>query len=408
MSNHDHRSRVVSDVIEAPWDTFCARLATPSKPRRRIAVIASYTPSLTNFRLELLKRMVESDCEVFAFAPENDPVVIAQLRSIGVSFIQIDMGRAGLNPLADLKTLWLLWRQLRRLKPDLVLPYTMKPIIYGGIAARLAGQNERSFLVTGLGHVFSDAVKSRKLALVRRLSVVLYRFALRNAKVVFAYNSADVEDIERYHLIDGKTPLVLVPGSGVDLDHFANAEIPAGPVTFLLIARLLKDKGIFDYVEAARRLRAEYPQAQFRLLGHFDPNPTAISRQQIAAWTREGLIDYLGETTDVRPYLAACSAFVLPSYYREGIPRSILEAMATGRAIVTTNLPGCRDTVEEGINGFTIEPQHPGQLADSLRTFLRDPSLAQRMGARSRQIAQAKFDVHHVNRILLERMGLVS
>jgi glycosyltransferase involved in cell wall biosynthesis len=409
MNTHDHRSRVASDAFDAPWDTFCAEPATASRPRRRIAVIASYTPSLTNFRLELLKRMVESDCEVFAFAPENDPVVIAQLRSVGVSFVQIDMGRAGLNPLADLKTLLSLWRQLRRLKPDLVLPYTMKPIIYGGIAARLAGQSERSFLVTGLGHVFSEAVNSSlKLALVRRLSVLLYRFALRNAKVVFAYNSADAEDIERYRLIGGRTPLVLVPGSGVDLDHFANAEIPEGPVTFLLIARLLKDKGIFDYVEAARRLRAEYPQAQFQLLGHFDPNPTAISRQQIDAWTREGLIHYLGETTDVRPYLAACSAFVLPSYYREGIPRSILEAMATGRAIVTTNLPGCRDTVEEGINGFTVEPQNPGQLADSLRTFLHDPSLAQRMGARSRQIAEAKFDVHHVNRILLKRMGLVS
>lgn len=375
--------------------------------RRVIAVIASFTPSLTIFRLELLKRLVAAGHRVVAFAPEQDAKVERQLAEIGVEFHRVPMARTGLNPIEDLRTLWSLRESFRRLRPDMILPYTMKPIIYGGIAARMLGIRERCFLVTGLGHMFSEqASASLKSRLVRHLCVWLYRLAFRGAKVVFAYNDADVADIRNHRMLRDNSLITMVSGSGVDPDHFAFSRSPQGAPVFLMVARLLRDKGIVEYIEAARIVRQSFPDARFQLLGHFDSNPTAISRAEIDGWVREGILDYLGSTDDVRPYLAACSVFVLPSYYREGIPRSILEALATGRPIITTDLPGCRDTVEPGVNGFAVKARDAVGIAKAMIALAEDPGLVARMGEKSREIAKSKFDVHAVNRLLLERMQL--
>lgn len=396
---HDSTSIPFSEAIDR---------ASVAGTAKKIVVIASYAPSLTNFRLELLKRMVEAGHVVHAFAPEDDRAVKVDLAAIGVNFEQMPMSRAGMNPFEDLRTLAFLLRRLRRISPDVVVPYTMKPIIYGGIAARMLGIPKRCFLITGLGHVFSDAgATSAKGRFVRAVSVALYRIALSGADAVFSYNDADMGDIERYRLLGTGKNAQLVPGSGVDLDHFRFEPVPPGKPSFLLIARLLKDKGILDYVEAARIVKRRYPDAEFRLLGPFDPNPKAISRDAIRRWGEEGLIRYLGETRDVRPFVRDCSVFVLPSFYREGVPRSILEALATGRPIITTDLPGCRETVEQGGNGFRVPPRDPASLAEAMMNFLADHDLASRMGARSRALAELKFDVHAVNRVLLGGMRLI-
>ena len=373
---------------------------------RCVAVVASLTLSLTNFRLELLSRMVEAGHDVIAFAPENDAEVIGILQDIGVRFIQIPMTRTGLNPLADLRTLFVLWRHFRRIQPDTVLAYTMKPIIYGGLAARIAGVPRRFALITGLGHVFRDAWPSGSMALVRRISVWLYRLSLAGAERVFVYNDADAADVRDCRMIADLSRIMAVPGSGVDLDRFRRSDPPHNPPVFLLIARLLRDKGIVDFVDAARRLRHNHESVRFQVLGPFDPNPTGISRAEVDGWVAEGVIEYLGEKRDVRPYLIACSAFVLPSYYREGIPRTILEAMATGRAIITADTPGCRDTVENGENGLLVPPRQPEKLADAMETLLLRPELFAEMGARSHRLVCERFDVHAVNRILLGEMGL--
>ena len=224
--------------------------------------------------------------------------------------------------------------------------------------------------------------------------------------MVFVYNDADAADIRNHRMVRDNTLMTMIPGSGVDLEHFAFSPPPRGAPVFLLVARLLRDKGIVEYVEAARIVRRSFPEARFQLLGHFDSNPTAISRAEIDAWVGEGSLEYLGTTQDVRPYLAACTAFVLPSYYREGIPRSILEALAVGRPIITTDLPGCRDTVQPGVNGFTVEARSFTRLADAMMAFAREPELAQQMGRKSRELAETKFDVHMINRMLLTRMQL--
>jgi glycosyltransferase involved in cell wall biosynthesis len=297
-------------------------------------------------------------------------------------------------------------RAFRQLRPDVVISYTMKPVIYGGIAARLAGVPDRHALMTGLGYVFADPDPKGKRRLIRSLSVRLYRAGLHGTGRVFVYNGADEDDIRRFSMLDDNAKLIRVAGTGVNLERFPHRPTPEGGVRFLMIARLLADKGVREFVAAAKRLKPDYPDAEFRILGPLDPNPEGIKAEEIAEWGRDGVVDYLGETNDVRPYLADASVFVLPSYYREGIPRSILEAMATGRPVITTTLPGCADTVEDGVSGFLVPPRDDAALAGAMRRFLEDPSPAEPMGLAARARAEAVFDIHKVNRHLLTEMGL--
>ncbi len=374
--------------------------------RKRIVVVASLTRSLVNFRIELLKAMVAAGHDVIALAPDADEQAIAKLQEIGVAFRQIPMARAGTNPLADLRTLKALYGLMSRLAPDIVLAYTMKPIIYGGLAARLAGVPRRFALFTGFGFIFSGSMTGLRAAVLRRLSIGLYRSALVGCEAVFAYNDADASDIRRHGMVSAATPVIMVSGSGVDLTLFAASRPPSGPPVFLLIARLLREKGIAEFAAAARMLKTRYRTARFQILGPFDPSPLSISKAEMDEWTREGAVEYLGETHDVGPYLTASTVFVLPSYYREGIPRSALEALSTGRPIITTNAPGCQETVIDGENGFRVEPRDVDALASAQRAFLEDEDLAVRMGANSRKLAEERFDVHKVNHTLLEAMGI--
>ncbi|WP_083203865.1 glycosyltransferase family 4 protein [Ensifer adhaerens] len=383
-------------------------LASNLEPQRaKIVLIASLTSSLTNFRRDLMKDLIGAGFDVVAMAPDRDPIVEDELDTLGVRFVRIPMSRASVNPLADLATLAVLVRLFLQERPTAILPYTMKPIIYGGIAARLCSVPYGYFLVTGLGHVFAvepDESVVRKL--MRWMCVGLYRCAFKKAKAVFVYNDADLADITERRLVDDHSIVSMVPGSGVDLDRYRASTPPLQPIVFLMVARLLRDKGIPEYVAAARAIRARHPDAVFQLLGHYDPNPTGINKRDVAIWQQEGVVQYLGATRDVRANLADCSVFVLPSYYREGIPRSILEAMATGRAIITTDLPGCRQTVDPGVNGLLIEPRNVSSLVEAMETFIEDRAAILTMGQASRRMAEEKFDVRLVNRLLLARMQI--
>jgi glycosyltransferase involved in cell wall biosynthesis len=371
----------------------------------KIVVIASLAYSLVNFRGRLLEAMVAAGHEVVACAPDEDPEIERRLGTIGIAYRRMPMARAGLNPFVDVTTLLWLIRFFRRERPAIVLAYTQKPIIYGGIASRLAGQGRFFAMVSGLGHVFSDG-GSRAMRLLRRVVSVMYRSALTRAEAVFVFNTDDRDEMLRNRIIRADTNVVQVPGSGVDLAHYRQAPVPSGAPVFLVIARLLRSKGLNEYVSAARIVRFACPGATFRLLGPTDPGPAGIAQAEIDAWAREGVIEYLGETRDVRPCLATSSVFVLPSWYREGLPRTILEAMATGRAVITTDMPGCREPIDEGRNGYVVPPRDVPALAQAMMRFVEMPSLAADMGSAARRTAEERFAVERVNAILLNAMGV--
>ena len=378
--------------------------AASVRSRPRVVVIGSLTSSLVNFRYDLLRALSEK-AEVLALAPEHDPATQAALEEIGVRFRRIPMARTGLNPVQDIVTLAAIWKELRRFRPDAVLPYTMKPIIYGCLAARLAGVKDRVALCTGLGYVFIDSDQGPRRRAIRAISAALYRVALKGAKEVVVYNDGDGREFRDHRLMDPETPLGMVPGSGINLDRFPVSDPPAGPPVFLMVARLMRDKGVRDYVEAARLLRRTHPDIRCQLLGPRDANPSSVSEEELAAWQEEGVIEYLGETQDVRPFLRAASVFVLPSY-REGISRSVLEAMSTGRAIVTTDAPGCAEPVTEGVTGHVVPIRDPEALSRAMARFVETPSLVQSMGRASRREAEERFDVKVVNALLLSKLGL--
>lgn len=371
----------------------------------KVVVIASLAESLLNFRGPLLAAMRASGHHVTALAPGENESVAARLGVMGVDYRPLALERTGMNPLRDLRALSQLVACLRELQPDVVFGYTIKPVIYGSLAARLAGVPRSYSMVTGLGYAFIG--KGLRQRLVAMLVSALYRAGLSGNAGVFFQNPDDLELFCSRRLLGDPRKAILVNGSGIDLDRYATCEPVPGRPRFLLIARLLRDKGITEYVEAAGILKTRYPESSFRLLGPFDSNPAAITREEIDLWQREGNIEYLGETDDVRPYIADCSVYVLPSY-REGTPRTVLEAMAMGRPVVTTDAPGCRETVREGENGFLVQVRDSISLARAMERFILEPGLCVTMGQRSRQVAVEKYDVHKVNEVMLKAMGLAG
>ena len=372
---------------------------------KRIVVIGGFAPSLISFRGDLIAAMASAGHEVIGCAPGEDPEVAKGLQARGARYVPVAFDRSGTNPLADLSSLLGLRRLFLQLKPDVVLAYTAKAVIYGAGAAQLAGVPHVFAMITGLGYAFIEG-RELKRRILRQVTTMLYRASLAGCETILFQNQDDLEDFRRAGIVAAGKKLIRVDGSGVDTAHYAFSPVVPRPPTFLLIARLLRDKGIVEYVEAAGRLRAEYPQARFRLLGPLDPNPAGLTADAVERWRAEGAIEYLGEAVDVRPHLRDCTVYVLPSY-REGMPRTVLEAMATGRAIVTTDVPGCRATVVEGDNGLLVPPRDAGALAEAMRRFITRPELAIVMGARSRKVAEERFDVHRVNAAMLEAMGLV-
>ena len=371
----------------------------------KIIVVASLAYSLINFRGRLIAAMIENGHEVLLCAPDHDPEIEARLKAMGATYLQMPMARAGMNPFIDIVTLAWLVRCFWRERPQAVLAYTQKPIIYGGIASRLFRNLDFYAMVSGLGHVFSDG-GSRLLTCVRAIVSVLYRLAIGKAKAVFVFNSDDRGEMLRHHIIKPDSRVIQVPGSGVDLSHYAQAPLPDGPPVFLMIARLLRNKGLIEYVESAKIVKARFPEARFLLLGPLDENPAAISREDIAQWHEDGIIEYLGETRDVRPYLAGASIFVLPSWYREGLPRTILEAMSVGRGVITTDMPGCREPIVQGINGFVVEPRSVRALADAMLTVCAQPELPLRLSRAARRTAEEHYSVERVNAMLLSAMEI--
>ena len=370
----------------------------------KFLLIAGFSDSLIAFRKPLIQALLDQGLTLHVAAPEllENTQVMAELKQLGVTAHNIPMQRAGMNPLADLKALLALWQLMRKVKPDYVLGYTVKPVIYGSLAAWLAGVPKRFALITGLGFAFIDqeGQRSKVRAIVQRL----YRMALSRCHNVFFQNPDDQALFKQLNILAPNAKSTVVNGSGVDVAQFNVAPLPNTPAPrFLLIGRLLGDKGVREYVQAAKLVKQQYPDAQFDLVGWIDANPNTITQPELDQWIQAGTINFLGRLSDVRPAIENCSVYVLPSY-REGTPRTVLEAMAMGRAVITTDAPGCRETVTEGDNGFLVPIKDAHALAEAMLKFIEAPELISQMGQRSRLLAEQKYDVHIVNQQMLKDM----
>lgn len=371
----------------------------------RFAIIGNQAFSLLNFRSPLIREIVSRGHAVYALAPDFDEKTSAHVRALGAEPVSISLSRTGLNPIRDAADVARLRRVLAVLTPDTVLSFAIKPVIFGTLAARLARMPNRYALIAGLGYAFGeDARKTPKSAAIHYAARGLYRLALSQAEKVFMQNPDDADDFVSLGIVP-RSKIVVVNGTGVDLSDWPLLPPVTAPPTFVLAARLLAEKGILDYVAAARIVKARYPTARFILLGGLDSNPNGIARAEVEQWVTEGVIEWHGHVP-VRPWLAQASVFVLPSYYREGVPRSIQEAMASGRPIITTDAPGCRETVTEGVNGYFIAPRDPQGLALAMRKFIDEPDRIVSMGNESRKLVEKRFDIRDVNRTMIETMGL--
>ncbi|MGQ5488230.1 glycosyltransferase family 4 protein [Thauera sp. ZXT1-4] len=368
---------------------------------RSLALISSQAFSIYNFRGGLVREWADLGLKVHALAPDYDEASRAKVRGLGAEPVDYPLRRTGMSPLHDLRALWALFRLLKRLDVDAVFSYFVKPVIYGNMAARLAGVQRRFSMIEGGGYVFAETPPSMYRRFLRKGVTLLYRNALKGAERVFFLNRED-EALFLAGILVPEQAFLLGP-IGVDLAHFAPQPVPLEPIVFLLAARLIEEKGVREFVEAARELRG---QARFILLGGPDLNPNSIGRGQLEEWVRDGCIEWIDHVEDVRPIVERASVFVLPSYYREGVPRSIQEAMAMGRPVITTDMPGCRDTVVHGENGFLIKPRSIEALVDTMRVFIQNPPRAAIMGSAAQSFALEKFDAKSCNAKIKKEMGL--
>ncbi len=372
-------------------------------PPRCCLILAGFAGSVVSFRGHLISALVAAGYKVHVAAPGLGATSQAHEEVLALGAIPHDIAlhRTGLNPVSDAWYAAQVLRLARRVQPEFALAYTVKPIVYGLLAAHLGGVTRTFALVTGLGYAFTSGAAT----MVGRVVRVLYRSTLTKVEKVFFQNPDDLSLFRDERLLPQATSAVVVNGSGVDTSFFSSSALPADGPTFLMLGRLLGDKGVREYARAAAIIRQRYPQVECLLGGWIDDGPDAIDREELDGWISSGAIRYLGPLGDVRPAIALAHVYVLPSY-REGTPRTVLEAMAMGRPVITTDAPGCRETVDDGQNGFLVPVGSVDALVVSMAKFIENPGLAPRMGSCSRRIAEEKYDVRKVNAIMLAEMGV--
>jgi len=371
------------------------------KDIQTIVITGNYARWVYQFRLGLLKKFMDMGFHVVV-AAAPDPFV-KKLTRMGITFEPVRVNFYGNNPFADLWLFWQLLRLYNRYKPDVVIHYTIKPNIFGGLAARWCGALSYA-VVTGLGHVMN---KRNRLASWAGLG--LYRLTLRLHERVFVLNEQDQEDLVQMNII-APEKIVLLPGEGVDTGFYAplsDKKLRTYP-SFLFSGRLIADKGIYEFVEAARLIRMRYPEVRFRILGMIDPQGIhSIPIAVLQGWVREGIVEYLGETLDVRPYLAKADCLVLPSYYREGLSRMLMEAASMETPIITTDQPGCREVVDDGRTGFLCRICDVKDLSRKMEQFiLLDKVDRLIMGKNSRIKMVREFDEHIIIQKYLELLEI--
>jgi glycosyltransferase involved in cell wall biosynthesis len=375
--------------------------------KKRILVVASCANSLINFRGDFIKRLIEEGYDVYTAVDSYTDNVLAKLNAYGVKkTLEYKLQRTGLNPFKDLQTIFNIKNLIKDNNIDLVFPYTVKPVIYSSIAANINKVPVIS-LITGLGFTFTGL--SRKARLLQHLNEFLYKISVRKNKIIVFQNKDDQNLFFKRHILTKKNKTAVVSGSGVNLEQFKFRinENKSGKTSFVIVTRLIKEKGTHLFIEAAKALKSKYPNTEFHIIGSIEDSPSSIKIEALQSLHEEGVVIFHGAQSNILEHLTQRDVFVLPSYYREGVPRSILEALSVGLPIITTDTPGCRETVIEGENGFLIPTQNLESLIKSMEYFITNPEQVKEMGLKSRAYAENRFDVNIINKDLLDHINSV-
>ncbi len=366
----------------------------------KIIVVAPKNKTVFNFRGDLIRDMISKGNEVMVIGPNKD--FIDDIMALGVSeFIEVPLVKDNTSVFGDLDYLKRLKKVFREKKPDLVFGYTIKPVIYGSIAAKSARVKNIYAMVTGLGRVYAS--ENIKTKIIRTITKFLYKKAFKACNKVIFQNRDDIKEfVEQKYLPQSKC--VQVNGSGVNMERFAKTELPQTPV-FLMVSRIIREKGVLEYCEAARIVKKAHSQARFILLGGFDSSIGALKKEDIQPYIDEGSIEFPGEVKDPVAFYQQCSVFVLPSYYREGLPRTILEAMACGRAVITTDWPGCREPIDEGVNGFMVPVKDAASIAEKMTILVEDRSKLESIAEQAYATCKEKYEVGRVNEQMRDTIG---
>ena len=374
----------------------------------KIVFITTVASSIYGFRAPIIRKLINKNHQVYAFVSEfynNDLDII---RKMGVIPIIYRSNRGGLNPFSDIKSMFFIFKELKKISPDLVFSYFVKPVIFGTCAAKLAGVPSIIGMLEGLGFTFTEQPEGipLKTKIVKSILIGLYRIALPMLECFIVLNPDDKYELLTKYGIKIKKIHVL-GGIGLDLEQYPYSEVnipdEKEPVKFLFIGRLLKEKGIYEFIKAAEFVKSKYPDTIFTVLGSIDKlSPGSITQKELEQFIASNIINFPGFVNNVSEVIKEHHIFVLPSYYREGIPRSTQEAMAIGRAIITTDVPGCRETVDNNVNGFLIEPWNFYILAEKMIYFIENRESIHFMGNKSYSIAKDKFDVEKVDLKLLD------
>ena len=375
---------------------------------KTVVMIGTTAACFYGFRSELIKNLRSKGIIVYAFTTDDDALELERISNLGVTPISYQLNRGGLNPLADILATYKLAKQIKKLQPDLVFSYFAKPVIFGTLAAKIAKVPKIIGMLEGLGYTFTDQPNglSSKTKLIKKIQVFLYKLALPNITQLIFLNNDDKTDLLISNNIIVEETYIL-GGIGLDFNQYEYSPANQGlPLQFLFIGRLLKEKGIHEFIAAAHIVKQKFPQVTFTVLGGVDEaNLGALTQGELNQYVEKNLINYPGHVENIAEWIRQSHVFVLPSY-REGVPRSTQEAMAIGRPVITTDAPGCRDTVINGVNGFLVPKWNPQALAEKMIYFIENPEQIRIMGDESYKIAIEKFDAYKVNQRLLEIMGI--